>query len=239
MRLPINLFLLLLFVLILGATTRMVTTFLGLWLFLAVLIGLIGFVTFQKIHAPKASSTKSVKPLVLKLCFTLAFLLIIGVTFANRRSFLGFDVMRMAVPAMQPTLQQGERFIVNTWAYQKRLPKRGDVVVHSFSGQKGLYVNRIVAIGGDSIEIRGSYLRINGQQVIEPYVLITHKNLPESITMPPTKVPAGQFFVMGDNRDASLGDSRFSGTIKKQQVVAQVADILTSSNLSRVGSKVP
>jgi signal peptidase I len=238
MHLPIKFFLLLLFVLLLGAISRMVTTFLGLGVFLVVLIVLTGFVTIWRTYNPKASLNRSAISMVAKLFFTLTFLLVIGVTLANRRTFLGVDVMRMAVPTMQPSLQPGERFIVNIWAYQKRLPQRGDVVVHAFSGQRGLYVNLIVAIGGDRIELAKGIVQINGKPLSETYVVASNKVHPKSITMQMMVVPEGYYFVLGDNRDASFGDSRFSGCITNKQVVAKVTDIILSPHFCRVGCRV-
>ena len=145
----------------------------------------------------------------LRLCLTLVFVLVVGLSFANRRTLLHFDVMLMAVPTMQPTVQEGERFLVNTWVYKKELPQRGEVVVHSFPGQVGLYVNRVVAIGGDIIEIKEGKVIINGRQVEEPYVLPANRRLPESITMARTNVPMGYYFVLGDNREGRVTPTYF------------------------------
>ena len=110
--------------------------------------------------------------------------------------------------------------------------------MHSFTGQAGLYVNRVVAIGGDRIEIAKGQLLINGNPLPEPYVSATNKVRVESITLQLMVVPEGHYFVLGDNRDASFGDSRFSGCITGKQVVAKVTDIISSPCFSRVGARV-
>ena len=238
MRLLLTPLLALVLVLALCATTRMVTTFPGLLVLGALLIGLLAYALFRNMNHSKGAPSKRKMSFVLKGGFTLAFLLIVGLSFAGRRTFMGFDVLRMAVPAMQPTLLPGERFIVDTRAFQHRLPQRGDVVVHSFTRQAGLYVNRVVAIGGDRIEIAKGQLLINGNPLPEPYVSATNKVRAESITLQPMVVPEGHYFVLGDNRDASFGDSRFSGCITGKQVVAKVTDVISSPHFSRVGARV-
>ena len=109
-------------VLILGIALRGVASFAGL---MSVLVALMAIYLFSMIHSvfiPRNTFLKM--PVWLKLFFTLSFLLVMGTTLANRRSVMGIDIMRMAVPVMQPTLLPGDRFIVNTWAYSSRLPKR-------------------------------------------------------------------------------------------------------------------
>ena len=72
----------------------------------------------------------------------------------------------------------------------------------------------------------------------EPYVLPANRRLPESITMARTNVPMGYYFVLGDNRDASLGDSRFSGAIASKQVFAKAMEIVFSKRWSRIGDQI-
>jgi hypothetical protein len=82
------------------------------------------------------------------LVFAISFLLVSGLSFANKRTVMGSDVLSMNVPVMQPIVLQNDKFVVDTWAYQSENPKRGDIVAHSFDGQKSLYLNRIIAIEG-------------------------------------------------------------------------------------------
>ena len=225
-------------VLVCGTTFRLVTSFEGL---AAVLVALFAVHLFALAHSTlvaKRPLKRKKASLLLKLAFTFSFLFILGVTFANKRSFMGFDILYMAVPAMQPTLTEGDRCIVNTWSYKKKLPQRGDVVVHAFRAQDGLYVNRIIAVERDRIEIRNGTVWVNGQRLLELYVYPANVIRPESREMKLLIIPEGNYFVMGDNRDASFGDSRFSGTIPKQYILGKVTDIVYAQNRTRIGKTI-
>ena len=147
-------------VLIFGAVFRLSTSFWGL---AAVVFVLTLIYVFTAIHATvkaKATNMQTKSTWILKAGFTVGFLLITGLSFANRRTTIGFDIMSMDVSVMHPTILQGDRFLVNTWIRNNQL-KRGAIIVHSFNGQKGLYVNRIIAIEGDLIKIKESQVFIN------------------------------------------------------------------------------
>src|SRR6476659_2633325 len=222
-------------VLFVSASFRLFTSFWGL---AASLFSLVAIHVSAAIHATIKTKTvcgEAKVPGLLKACFTVAFLLTTGLLFANRRIIMGFDIMSMDVPVMEPTLLQGERFLVNTWAAESGL-KRGDIVVHSFRGQKGLYLNRIIGIGGETIEIKDGNVLVNGKILNEPYVLTANVTKPQSRNLPATIVPHGQFFVMGDNRDASFGDSRFNGTIAIGTIISEATDIISSQDNLRVGT---
>ena len=122
----------------LGATSRLFTSFKGL---IFIIVALLFVCFFSAIHSVKKNHshlTKARRSGLLKLFLTTSFLLVIGLSFANRRTVLGFDMMSMSVPVMQPTVIEGEQFLVDTWVYKNGTPRRGDIIVHSFNGQKGL-----------------------------------------------------------------------------------------------------
>lgn len=222
-------------VIILGTTFRL---FISFWGLAAILFSLVSIYSFTAIHATLNAKTANPQTKIaglLKGSLTLAFLLITGLSFANRRTTMGFDIMSMDVPVMQPTLLQGDRFLVDTWIMKSQL-NRGTVVVHSFKGQQGLYLNRIIAVGGDKVEIRDGVVFINEQVLKESYVLPSNVTKPQSKNMQPAVISPGHFFVMGDNRDASFGDSRFSGTITINNIVGKATDIVSSQDKSRIGA---
>ena len=222
-------------VIIVGAALKLFVSFWGLSFIIVVLISIYIFAAAHSILRTKQSNSKIKISALLKFCFTIAFILITGFSFANRRAVMGFDIMNMDVPVMQPTVLQGERFLVDTWAYRNRLPERGDIIAHSFNGQQGIYLNRIIEIVNDKIEIKNGNVLLNGQILIEPYILYANITKPQSRDMERLVVPGRHYFVMGDNRDASFGDSRFSGTISIVNIIGKITDLISSQDKSRIG----
>jgi signal peptidase I len=174
---------------------------------------------------------------LLKLAFATVFFLLTVTGFSNSGAMMGFDRVSMAVRVMEPEIIQGEQLLVDTWAYKFEKPGRGDIIIHSFRGQMGLFLNRIIAVPGDTIEIIKGKVFINGMLKAEDYVRTANVTKQESREMHSVVVPMNGYFVMGDNRDKSLGDSRFSGPIHLKDVKGMVRYILYSEELSRIGKR--
>ena len=107
-------------------------------------------------------------------------------------------------PSMRPTLQNGERLVVNKFIYRFKDPERGDVLVFRFPKDPSRdFIKRVIAVPGDTVEIKDGRVFVNGQLMNEPYILERTRG-----SYPLATVPAGHIFVMGDNRNNSE-DSRF------------------------------
>lgn len=132
------------------------------------------------------------------------------------RYFL-FEPFVIPSGSMEPTLQPGDRIIVSKLSYRLSEPQREDIVVFRYPPNPRLvYIKRLVAVGGDTVEIADNRLYINGKPVPEPY-------LPEGSYMHdfgPVEVPPGNFLVLGDNRNNSE-DSRVWGLLPEENVLGK------------------
>lgn len=118
--------------------------------------------------------------------------------------------------AMSPTLQEGQILL----SVRDSSPKRGDVVA-CYYGNK-LVLRRCIAVGGDEVSVaEDGTVTVNGQELTEPYV--SEAALGTCDAEFPLEVPAGECFLMGDNRALAL-DSRTElfGTIACEQIAGRV-----------------
>jgi signal peptidase I len=150
---------------------------------------------------------------------------------------------RIPSESMVPTLEVGQRVLVDRVTFRIGEPERGDVVV--FKPPRGAddnvcgerhssrsacprptsersdtnFIKRVVAIGGDRLRIVDGRVILNGKRQREPFIRPDSTcdicNLPAEIT-----IPKGMYFMMGDNRGESA-DSRFWGPVPKKWLIGQ------------------
>ena len=129
--------------------------------------------------------------------------------------------------SMMPTLEDGDRMIVNKIGYTIGNPDRFDIVVfHAPEGKD--YIKRVIGLPGDHVEYIDDQLYINGEPIDEPYldqykVEITEGNLTgdfklQDINPSLDVIPEGHVFVMGDNRRFSK-DSRHIGVVDIDEII--------------------
>lgn len=153
--------------------------------------------------------------------YTEAFLIAILLALVIRT----FVVQAFKIPSgsMLPTLQIGDHLLVNKFLYWFTDTQRGDVIVFKFPQDEGRdFIKRVIALPGDRVEVRGKQVYVNDKPVQESYAVHLDPSMQENPHSPrdnfsPVKVPAGQLFMMGDNRDYSM-DSRFWGFLDIKKI---------------------
>ncbi len=116
-------------------------------------------------------------------------------------------------PSMEPSIYEGERLLVNKVVFRYRDPRPGEIVVLSEPGGKDRnLVKRVVAVSGQTVEVRNGVLMVDGQSIEEDYVQLRSEE-----AVPKQMVHDDEVFVMGDNRSNSL-DSRYFGPISADQI---------------------
>ena len=114
----------------------------------------------------------------------------------------------VASPSMEPTLRTGTMLVLDKVTLLTRAPQRGDVLSFRSPIEDRDLLKRVVALPGETVEMREKLVFINGKQLDEPYVV--HSRAGERLegdTMAPQVVPKNGFFVLGDNRDESNDSS--------------------------------
>jgi signal peptidase I len=134
-----------------------------------------------------------------------------------------FVVQAFKIPSgsMLPTLQIGDHILVNKFLYYFQSVQRGDVIVFKFPQDESRdFIKRVIGLPGETIEIRGKQVLVNGKALDEPYAVYGDwptGRLVEREKLGPFVVPPGRLFMLGDNRDHSM-DSRVWGFLDIQKV---------------------
>jgi len=119
--------------------------------------------------------------------------------------------------SMEPSFQEGQRLLVNKVVYNFYEPERGDVIVfHSPKNRQADYIKRIIALPGDTIEVKGGAVYVNGLPLDEPYI-----KEPPSYTFNRRKISEREYFVLGDNRNNS-NDSHNNWIVSREAIIGKV-----------------
>jgi len=151
-----------------------------------------------------------------------------------------FVVQAFTIPSgsMMDTLLVGDYILVNKFLFGPELPftathlpvlpapQRRDIIVFKYpQDEKRDFIKRIIGVPGDTVQVRGNQVFVNGKPLDEPYVK-ANVSRPHLGTPPycgyaygcePTVVPPQSYFVMGDNRDNSQ-DGRYWGFVRRDKI---------------------
>jgi signal peptidase I len=202
----------------------------------------------------------------------------------NNKAFLAFVLLfglfRTAIAdwnpipsgSMRPTLLEGDVVFVNRLAFDLKVPltdiavvhlgepRRGDIVTFSSPRDGTRLIKRLIAVPGDTVEMRNRLLLVNGQPAVyKPLGVVIERpgrglevralrlaetegsrshvvqwfavpNDPQRDTFGPLVIPAGRYLMLGDNRDDSA-DSRYFGLVPRELLIGRAVAIIASADI--------
>ncbi|MDV3002105.1 MAG: Signal peptidase I T [Chroococcopsis gigantea SAG 12.99] len=145
-----------------------------------------------------------------------------GILAVGIRTFVA-EARYIPSSSMEPTLQINDRLIIEKVGYHFRDPQRGDIVV--FNPTKALreknfkdaFIKRVIGLPGDTIKVHNGIVYANAQPLKENYIA----QKPD-YEFGPVTVPAGQYLVLGDNRNNSY-DSHYWGFVPRENLIGRAA----------------
>jgi signal peptidase I len=164
-------------------------------------------------------------------------LVVVSVLGAGVTRASGFRDFQVPSTSMEPTIQHGDRIVVDDRAFRAAVPQYRDVVV--WYRDQTYFIKRVIGMGGDTVEGRDGSILVNGNALNESYIQHSRAG---SVTdwqeqgnswmqnFGPVTVPSGKYFVLGDNRDESL-DSRSPefGLVDRASVIGRVLYVYSAA----------
>jgi signal peptidase I len=126
-----------------------------------------------------------------------------------------YQPVKVEGTSMNPLLSDQERIFINKFIYRFEPIERGDVVVFWYPLDRSKsFIKRVVALPGETLEIRAGNVYVNGRELPDQYVPAGYL---DGSNYASRRIPQGEYFVMGDHRDSS-NDSRVFGSVPRQYI---------------------
>ena len=147
--------------------------------------------------------------------------------------------LHCARPATGCEARFSDRVLANRFIYRFRDPKRGEIIVFKTPGPNPVcndghpgetFVKRLIGLPGETVSEKNGYIFIDGHPLREPYVQTQRRDHMSGTW----KVPPGDYFFMGDNRNQSC-DSRTWGAVPRKNLIGEVFFVYWPPN--RIGFK--
>jgi signal peptidase I len=118
---------------------------------------------------------------------------------------------------MEPSFYDNEYLVIDEISYRFKEPIRGEIIVFRYPRDpKQFFIKRIIGLPGETIQITGNSVFVNGEEIEEPYLGTDTETKGESVIT----LQSDEYFVLGDNRSFSL-DSRNFGPLKQEFIVGK------------------
>ena len=167
--------------------------------------------------APEAQGPSALRQVI-------EFIATLAVAFLVAQAVRAWVIQPYVVPtgSMLPTIQLNDQVLANKFVYDFRKPERPDIVVlDDPTGEVGTLIKRVIAVGGQTVDLQNGKVVVDGKPLDETY---THGQpsdpLMGSTIKFPVKIPVGSIWVMGDNRTQSQ-DSRWFGPVPLSSIHGQ------------------
>ena len=120
---------------------------------------------------------------------------------------------------MEPSLQDGQQLLIKKVVLHLFEPERGDIIIFHppppYSPKATLLIKRIIALSGDTVEVKNGEVYVNGSKLDEPYI-----KEPPTYNLQQKKIPENEYFVLGDNRN-NANDSHNGWMVPRQNIVGK------------------
>ena len=165
--------------------------------------------------------------------------IVIAVVLAMFIKTFFFQAFKIPTGSMRMTLLEGDRILVNKLVYGPKVPfskwrlpgygkpKRGDIIVFIYPDDpKRDFIKRLIAFGGETVEIKDGDIYVNGKEATESAIknIYYYNRGDYGQSNQKIKVPEGNYFVLGDN-SASSKDSRYWGFVPQDFLLGKAVFI--------------